>query len=88
MPFGDPPKPIFPGSQLTAVLFIQTIVSSDNNLADQLVLEGDPVHFLWVVPITAAELEYKLEHGTDALLDLFQEVQHPFVLEEKRGSYL
>ncbi len=88
IPNGDPPAPIFDGSVLSAVLFLYTIVRPDNQLADQVVLDGDPVHFLWLVPITQAELDHKLNHGCDALLDVFDTVKHPVVLDRQRASYL
>ena len=86
---GNPPKPIFDGSQFDSLLFINTpIAEPDNTLSERLVLEGDAVHFLWTVPLTAAEREYKLEEGTEALLEVFDEVQHPFVFDENRPSYI
>jgi hypothetical protein len=88
IPNGDPPAPIFDDSALSAVLFLYTIVRPDNGLADHVVLDGDPVHFLWLVPITQAELDHKLNHGCDALLGLFDAVNHPVVLDRRRASYL
>jgi hypothetical protein len=53
-----------------------------------LVLDGDPVEFLWPIPITQAELELKLNRGYDALMDRFNEVEHPVVLDPRRTSYV
>jgi hypothetical protein len=63
-------------------------VDPDYRLHEELVLEGDPVSLLWVVPITTAETNLKLEHGTDALLGVFDEQQHPVVLDPRRQSYV
>ena len=40
------------------------------------------------VLITSAECELKLREGTDAILDLFERFQHPFLLNEARRSYV
>jgi len=53
-----------------------------------LVLDGDPVEFLWPIPITQAELELKLNRGYGAFMDRFDEVQHPIVLNPRRTSYV
>ena len=89
VPNGQPAAPLFrPNSLMTTLLFLGTIVSPDAELGEQLVIDGDPVNFLWVVPISDAECEAKLEHGVDKLLDLFSEVSHPFVFTGDRDSYL
>ncbi len=88
IPNGDPPAPLFENSQLCAVLLLDSVVLPDRQLADKVVLDGDPVDFLWIVPITQAELDYKLKNGCDALLDLFDKVKHPVVLDRGRASYL
>ena len=80
--------PLFSGSSFTAVLFVSSIVSPDSKLGERLIVNADPVNFLWVVPLTAPELEYKLQKGTDALLELFDEVHHPFIFDENRESYV
>jgi hypothetical protein len=88
VPNGDPPAPMYEGSELVAVLLADTVVRPDGELAGKLVLDGDPVHVLWPVPITQAELELKLKRGYGALLDLFDEAHHPVVLNPRRASYV
>ena len=52
---------------------------------DQLTLEGDPVRFLWVVPITEAELAFAYQHKEkDALGKLLEDIS--FVVDESRAS--
>jgi len=80
------PGPLFPESQLTSLLLMPSVVTGDHALRDELVLDGDPVNLLWVVPITAAETEYKLARGSDALVDLFDRQRLPFLLDERRQS--
>lgn len=88
IPNGTPPQPIFPGTPFDTILLIGSVINPDNALGDRLVLGGDRVELLWVVPITGAEREYKRKHGTAALLDLFDKVQHPFAFDPARKSYL
>jgi hypothetical protein len=88
IPNGNPPQPIFVGTKFDSLLVIGPPMSPDNELGKGLFLEGDAVHLLWVVPVTTAEREFKLEHGTQALLEIFDKVQHPFVFDETRASYV
>lgn len=87
IPNGQPPGPLFDNPLLDTVLFMPTVLSPDDSLAERLQLGQLPVNFLWVVPITSAECEFKLNHGFDALLDKFTENNHPFVFDPERGSY-
>jgi hypothetical protein len=82
------PEPLFVGSELSAFLFLYTIVRSDQEMCRDLFVGGDPVHLLWFVPITRAELEFKRERGLGELLDMFDAWNHPVVLDEKRASYV
>lgn len=88
IPNGTPPQPIFPGTPFDTLLLIGSVIDPDSRLGDRLELDGDRVEFLWVVPITSAEREYKLRHGTAALLDVFDKVRHPFVFDPTRSSYV
>lgn len=81
-------EPLFPGSELSCILFINSIVLSDNRFRKTLLIEGDQVDLLWFVPITRREWAFKKESGVDALLDLFCKHQHPIGLDEKRASYV
>lgn len=85
---GTPPQPLFEDSELNCLAFSESIVRPDQNLHEELTLQGDSVRLLWVIPITSAELQLKLDKGFGELLDLFDRVNHPFVLDEKRRSYV
>jgi hypothetical protein len=78
--------PIAPGSDLEPDLIIYSILEDHRELA--LTIHGDPVQLLWCVPISSAELEYKIDHGSDALLEVFDDVMHPLVLDVGRKSYV
>jgi hypothetical protein len=88
MPNGNPPEPFWGSSVLDTLLFMPTIVSTDAALADELSLDGEPVHFLWVVPLTTPECNLKLAKGFDAILDLFQLHRHPHIFDPGRKSYV
>ena len=48
IPNGNPPAPFFGSSILDTVLFIPPIVKKDQTLPEQLILDGEAVHFLWL----------------------------------------
>jgi hypothetical protein len=88
MPNGQPPELMFGSKVLDALFFIPTIVHPDKEIGKRLRLDGDPVSFLWVVPITSRECDLKLNQGTGALLDLFEREKHPFVFNGDRDGYV
>jgi len=88
IPNGDPPAPFWGSDTLDTVLLMPTIVKNDAALPEELRLDGDPVAFLWVVPLTSAECKLKLEKGFAAILDLFAQHRHPHVFDPKRRSYV
>jgi hypothetical protein len=88
IPNGNPPAPMWGSPELDTVLLMPSIVKRHQALPDELVLKGDPVEFLWVVPLSRAECELKLNKGFGAVLDLFFEKKHPWIFEPGRKSYL
>jgi len=88
MPNGSPPVRLWGSTVLDSFLFMPTIVKPDATLSKQLVLGGQPVQFLWVVPLSTPELNLKLEKGFKAILDLFDEHRHPYVFNPARRSYV
>jgi hypothetical protein len=88
MPNGNPPVPFWGSTDLDTLFFMPPIVRKDQTLSSELNLGGEPVHFLWVVPLTTAECNFKLTHGFDAMLDLFQQNRHPHVFDPRRKSYV
>jgi len=88
MPNGNPPSPFWGSTKLDTLLFMPPIVIKDQTLPEELRLAGEPVHFLWLVPLTTAECNLKLQNGFDAILDLFQRNRHPHVFDPLRQSYV
>lgn len=64
------------------------IVAEDQNLGEELILDGDAVEFLWVFLITTAESNLKLTMGRKAILDLLDENCHFHVFDPNRASYV
>ena len=85
---GQPPQPIFDGSELDCFLFSMSVVSPDAAIQENLVLEGDPTITLWVVPITHLECRFILKRTLDEFFQVLDKKAHPFVLDERRCSYI
>ena len=88
IPNGNPPGPLWGGDCLDTILLIPPIVVKDQKLAEELTLGGDPVSFLWVVPITGAECNLKLQKGLGPLMELFGQNRHLHIFQPGRKSYV
>jgi len=88
IPNGNPPAPLWGSTALDTLFFLPPIVKKDQTLPSELNLGGQPVHFLWVVPLTTAECNFKLANGCDAMLNRFQQNRHPYVFDPHRKSYV
>ena len=88
MPNGNPPAPFWGSAVLDTLVFLPPIVKKDQTLPSELKLGGQPVHFLWVVPLTSAECDFKLQNGLDKLMNLFQQHRHPHIFDPQRKSYV
>ncbi len=65
IPNGDPPKPFAPGTNLSGVMMTLPYILDPKDAI--LRHQGRDVHLLYMMPLTAAEMGYKLSHGSDAL---------------------
>lgn len=74
----------FENSQLAHAFFLPPYFESED--FDSLTIESDDVSILWMVPITESELLYKLEHGGQALEELFSNCELDPVFDESRTS--
>ena len=88
LPNGTPPTPLFGDGLLDTIFFMPSIVRPDSQLGEHLEIGSDPVNLVWCVPITSAECQYKLDNGTDAMFDLFDENNHPVAFAGNRDSYV
>ena len=87
VPNGNPPEPLW-GTAMDTLFFLPPIVRKDTTLREDLILDDDPVEFLWLVPLTSAECKLKLAKGSKAILDLFQSHKHPHIFDPARKSYV
>lgn len=72
--------PAVEGTPWTNAFFLPPLVRSHREFVFE--AEGDRVSFLWHVPISDAEREFKREHGADALIDRMDAVNLPWVFDE------
>jgi hypothetical protein len=60
--------------------FLAPIIKSHREFACE--LEGDPMTFLWHIPISEEERVYKQEYGAGALIERMQAVNLPSIFDE------
>ena len=73
---------------LPHVVMLSPLIRKHQELSDELVIDNAPVEFLWVVPVSQAELDLKREEGMNALLDIFERNKHPWIFDPTRRSYI
>ena len=88
MPNGNPAEPLVEKGYIDTFFFMPSILTPDNELGERFTIDGEPVNLLWCVPISTAECQLKLDEGSDALYDLFEQHDHPFVYSGQRKSYV
>jgi hypothetical protein len=70
------------------VVLLKTLFRGHAEVFDAVRVAGEPVNYLWVVPITESERQYKRVHGLDALLDVFTDANNPLVFLGDRDAYV
>jgi len=70
------------------LLLTVPLLKRHQQLDQELKIEGTPVEFLWLIPISAAEHALKKVQGGDALMALFDEHELPWLFDPQRKSYL
>jgi len=89
IPNGQPPEPLFPGSELCVVLLVEAHLRPEQLLFNELLeIEGDRVELLELLPITERECDLKLQAGSGALLSVFNQNRLSFILDEGRRSFV
>ncbi len=69
-------------SELTNFFFLPPYFEGPD--FDTLKIDADDVDVLWMIPITDSELQYKLQHGAEALEELFERYAVSPVINESR----
>jgi hypothetical protein len=73
---------------LDAVVLLKSLFRGHAEAFDSVRVAGDPVNYLWVVPITEGERQYKRTHGFNDLLDVLAGANNPVVFAGDRDSYV
>lgn len=69
IPNGDPAEPYAPDTQLSGAILIPPFLLGK----DLFVVPGEPpMHVFQVLPVTAREMDFKLQQGVDPLLELLE----------------
>ena len=78
------------GTEMGGFFFLPVIsLGEDYPGVDALICkDGTKINFLWAIPMYKEEIEYKLEEGFEAMMDLFTEVGFPRELDPKRQNYI
>jgi predicted Zn finger-like uncharacterized protein len=85
VPRGDPPQPFAPNTPLCCALLVQPLLVPDEFVQLRMP-DGRTVHFYGVVPVYRQEMEFKLKHGTEALLERFAEAEVCELLDARREN--
>lgn len=85
---GQPPRPIFEGSVLDCYVFLPSIIETDHDICESVVIEEAPLQLLWVVPISSAERQLIMDQDIDAFYELLDRHDHPLVVDRTRKCYV
>lgn len=89
LPNGPEYAPLGEGTKMSGFFFLPPIpLGPAYPGVDNLICkDGTKINFLWAIPMYKEEIEFKLEEGFDAMMELFSEKQFPRVLDPKRENY-
>lgn len=72
MPNGDPPEPLSEETEMSGIILLPPI-EADEQFFTLEMDDGRILRFYAIVPLYQEELDFKLDHGSDALLEKFDE---------------
>jgi hypothetical protein len=84
VPNDDPPRPYAPSTELCGALLAVPVLTPD--AFDELEHDDHTISFLAVIPLHAQEMDFKLQHGADALYDRLDAAELSELLDERRPS--
>lgn len=89
-PNGEDYDPLGDGTEMGGFFFLPVIPLGDAYPGVDVLTckDGTKINFLWAIPMYKEEIEYKLEEGFEAMMDLFTEVSFPRVFDPKRQNYI
>jgi hypothetical protein len=85
LPNDDPPQPYAPNTKLCCALLLVPLLV-DKEFWSLKVSEEKTIHFYSIVPLYREEMEFKVKHGTDPLLDKLGEHNVNELLDAKRKN--
>nr|WP_246418078.1 suppressor of fused domain protein [Haloferula luteola] len=85
VPNGNPPKPVVDSVPFVGML-LAAPMEVPEGFSPMMLSDGHPVHFWSMIPITAEEMDFKLKHGADALLERLLAAGHSDLLNVHRES--
>lgn len=80
----DSEEPLIKGCIFTGFVCLPPF--SEPETFDTLCLPEGKVDFLWAVPLTKAEIAYKVKHGANALMTIFRKKRMGHIIDENRKS--
>lgn len=84
VPNDDPPRPYAASTELCGALIATPLHTTEE--FDELEHDGRTISFLSVIPLHGGEMDFKLQHGSDALFDRLDEADVSELLDERRPS--
>jgi hypothetical protein len=84
VPNGDPPEPYAPDTEMCGVLLFPPVLQPDG--FESLTVGEREIRFLGVFPLYAAEMNFKLAQGLEALIDRFDAAEVSEALVPRRPS--
>lgn len=75
------PDAVNEGSLLKNALFMPPLLTAHREF--QLPVEGTPMSLLWHIPISDSELDFKKQHGVNALIERMEAVELPWIFDEE-----
>lgn len=85
IPNGDPPEPLAEGTQLAGFMLVPPMTTS-TEFHSLLVPAVKNIHFHALIPLTSAEMEFKLKQGSDALMERLERAKITEVVNPTRKS--
>ncbi|MDQ6778520.1 MAG: suppressor of fused domain protein [Actinomycetota bacterium] len=79
----EPGETCASGTQISGALLLAP--EHERTGFDPVAVDGVACHFLWVLPVTEAEMNLKLQHGREALLALVEDAGLDRILDPGRG---
>jgi len=83
IPNGDPPQPVAPGTDICGVMAVPAFMFDEDT--DRVEHAGHEIKLLYMLPLTDAEMTFKLEKGFDALAEKLDKLGLDFPDMAKAG---